>query len=146
MTVGDFTGKRGQVHRSSMVGEGWWQHYRTPIPLSDLATPTAPDAAPRQPLSPGRREICQDPLFEGGQLAVLKAGTEGEIDAAFASLVQLQAGALVDPDGFLSGRREQLVAPASRQAVPAIYADRQFVAAGGLFIRHIAAALMPTGP
>jgi putative ABC transport system substrate-binding protein len=84
--------------------------------------------------------------LKGVQLAVLKAGTEGEIDAAFASLVQLQAGALVDPDGFLSGRREQLVAPASRQAVPAIYADRQFVAAGGLFIRHIAAALMPTGP
>jgi hypothetical protein len=63
--------------------------------------------------------------LKGVQLAVLKAGTEGEIDAAFASLVQLQAGALVDPDGFLSSRREQLVAPASRQAVPAIYAHRR---------------------
>jgi putative tryptophan/tyrosine transport system substrate-binding protein len=70
---------------------------------------------------------------KGVQLAVLKAGTEGEIDAAFASLVQLRAGALVvDPDGFVTSRREQLVALASRHVVPAIYAHRQFVAAGGL--------------
>jgi hypothetical protein len=122
-------------------------HYRTPIPLSDLATATAPDAAPRQP--PYRRageRFAKTLYLKGVQLAVLKTGTEGEIDAAFASLVQPQAGALVDPDGLLLSRREQLVAPASRQAaVPAIYAHRQFVAAGGLFIRHIAAALMPTG-
>jgi len=66
-------------------------------------------------------------------LAVLKAGTESEIDAAFASLVQLQAGSLaVDPDAFLLSRRAQLVALASRHAVPAIYPHRQFVAAGGL--------------
>jgi putative tryptophan/tyrosine transport system substrate-binding protein len=70
---------------------------------------------------------------KGVQLAVLKAGNEGEIDAAFASLVQLRAGALVvDPDGFFTSRREQLAALASRHVVPAIYAHRQFVAAGGL--------------
>jgi putative ABC transport system substrate-binding protein len=69
---------------------------------------------------------------KGVQLAVLKAGTEGEIDAAFASLVRLRAGALVvDPDGFFTSRREQLVALASRHVVPAIYAHRQFVAGGG---------------
>jgi putative ABC transport system substrate-binding protein len=70
---------------------------------------------------------------KGVQLAVLKAGTESEIDAAFASLVQLRAGALVvGPDGFFTSRREQLVALASRDAVPAIYASRYFVAGGGL--------------
>ena len=70
---------------------------------------------------------------KGVKLAVLKAGTESEIDAAFASLVQLQAGALVvDPDAFMKSRREQLVALASRDAVPAIYTQREFVAAGGL--------------
>ena len=43
---------------------------------------------------------------KGVQLAVLNAGTEREVDAAFASLVQLQAGALVvDPDGFFNSRR-----------------------------------------
>ena len=60
---------------------------------------------------------------KGVQLHILKAGTESEIDAAFASLVQLQAGALVvGADPFFISRREQLVALASRHAVPAIYA------------------------
>jgi putative tryptophan/tyrosine transport system substrate-binding protein len=70
---------------------------------------------------------------KGVQLAVLKAGIESEIDAAFASLVQLRAGALVvDADSFFNTRSEQLVALASRDAVPAIYARRLFVAVGGL--------------
>jgi hypothetical protein len=70
---------------------------------------------------------------KGVQLAVLNAGTEREVDAAFASLVQLQAGALVvDPDGFFNSRRQQLLALASRHAVPTVYPRRQFVAAGGL--------------
>ena len=43
---------------------------------------------------------------KGVQLAVLNAGSEREVDAAFASLVQLHAGALVvDPDGFFNSRR-----------------------------------------
>ena len=67
------------------------------------------------------------------KLDVLKAGAEGEIEAAFASLVQLGAGALVvDPDAFFYIQREQIVALASRHAVPAIYGHRVFVAAGGL--------------
>src|SRR5271169_2509838 len=44
------------------------------------------------------------------ELAVVKAGTESEIDAAFASLAQLHAGALiVAADPFFGGRRDQLV-------------------------------------
>ena len=67
------------------------------------------------------------------QLLILKASTESEIDAAFASLVQLHAGALVvGADPFLSGRREQIVALATRRAVPSIYAWREFAASGGL--------------
>jgi putative tryptophan/tyrosine transport system substrate-binding protein len=67
------------------------------------------------------------------QLTILKAGTEREIDAAFATLVQLQAGALVvGADAFFNSRREQLVALASRHAIPAIYEWREFPAAGGL--------------
>ncbi len=67
------------------------------------------------------------------QLQILKASTEGEIDAAFATLVERHAGALVvGADPFFSSRREQLVALASRHAVPAIYAWREFAAAGGL--------------
>ncbi len=67
------------------------------------------------------------------QLHILKAGTEIEIDAAFGSLVQLQAGGLVvAPDVFFISRREQLVALASRYTVPAIYQQRQFADSGGL--------------
>ena len=67
------------------------------------------------------------------QLHVLKASSESEIDTAFASLVQLHAGALVVAgDPFLSSRREKFVALASRHAVPSIYAWREFAASGGL--------------
>jgi putative ABC transport system substrate-binding protein len=70
---------------------------------------------------------------KGMQLCVLNATTEGEIDAAFTSLEEQQAGGLVvDADAFLTNRREQVVALASRHAVPAIYADRLAVVAGGL--------------
>jgi len=70
---------------------------------------------------------------KGLQLHVLKASSESEIDTAFASLVQLHAGALVvAADPFLSNRREQLVALASRHAVPSIYAWREFAGSGGL--------------
>jgi putative ABC transport system substrate-binding protein len=92
-----------------------------------LVNPNNPNAEPLL------RDVEEAARAKGVKLLVLKAGTEDEIDAAFASLVQLQAGALVvDPDGFFSSRREQLVALASRHVVPAIYAHRQFVAAGGL--------------
>jgi putative tryptophan/tyrosine transport system substrate-binding protein len=70
---------------------------------------------------------------KGVQLHVLKAATESEIDAAFASLAQLHIGALlVGADPLFNNRREQLVALASRYAVPAIYEWRESVAAGGL--------------
>jgi putative ABC transport system substrate-binding protein len=67
------------------------------------------------------------------QLPILKASTEGEIDAAFTTLVQLPAGALVvGPDPLFSSRRAQLVELASRHAVPAIYPWPELPAAGGL--------------
>jgi putative ABC transport system substrate-binding protein len=92
-----------------------------------LVNPNGPEAEPTI------REAQQAARAKGVQLPILKAGTEAEIDAAFASLVQLQAGALlVGNDPFFNNRREQLVALAARHAVPAIYFFREFVAAGGL--------------
>ncbi len=79
------------------------------------------------------RDMEEAARAKGVQLNILKAGTESEIDAAFASLVQLPAGALVVVgDPLFINRREQLVALASRHAVPAIYAFREYAAAGGL--------------
>ena len=70
---------------------------------------------------------------KGVQLSILNASTEGEIDAAFLTLVQRHAGALIVPaDPFFNSRREQLLGLASRHAVPAIYAWREFPASGGL--------------
>jgi putative ABC transport system substrate-binding protein len=69
----------------------------------------------------------------GVQLDILKASTESEIDAAFATLVQRQAGALlVATDPFFLGRRELIVALAARHAVPAIYDFREYATDGGL--------------
>jgi len=67
------------------------------------------------------------------QLHVLKAGTESEIDTAFATLIQLHVDALVEgPDNFFFNRRDQIVALAARYSIPASYELRQFAEAGGL--------------
>ena len=69
----------------------------------------------------------------GVQLHFLRATTENDFDAAFRTVVQQGAGALlVSFDAFLSNRREQLVALAAHYSVPSIYHWREFVAAGGL--------------
>jgi putative ABC transport system substrate-binding protein len=92
-----------------------------------LVNPNNPNAEPMI------QEIQEAAHAKGVQLPILKASTESEIDAAFAALVQLHAGALVvGADVFFSSRIEQLAAQASRHGVPAIYGWREFAAAGGL--------------
>jgi putative ABC transport system substrate-binding protein len=66
------------------------------------------------------------------QLEIAKAGTESEIDAAFAILARLHVGALLAGDPLFDSRREQIVALASRYALPGIYIRRDYVEAGGL--------------
>jgi ABC-type uncharacterized transport system substrate-binding protein len=79
------------------------------------------------------RDVEEAAHVKGVQLPVLQARAESEIDAAFPTLVQLHAGALVvGPDQFFASRREQLVALAARHAVPAIYGQREYATAGGL--------------
>jgi putative ABC transport system substrate-binding protein len=69
----------------------------------------------------------------GLELHVLKASTEGDFDGIFASLIQLRAGGLViGGDPFFTGRQEQLAALALRHAVPTVYENHEFAAAGGL--------------
>ncbi len=79
------------------------------------------------------REAQEAARAKGVQLHIVKARTEAEIDAAFATLVQLHAGALVvGNDSFFDGRREQLVALGLRNSIPTVYGWREFVMAGGL--------------
>jgi putative tryptophan/tyrosine transport system substrate-binding protein len=67
------------------------------------------------------------------KIHVLNASSERDLDAVFASLTQLRAGGLIiGPDVFFNERSEQLAALTLRHAVPAIYQNRLFAAAGGL--------------
>ena len=69
----------------------------------------------------------------GMQHVILRASTEIEIDAAFLTLVQRRAGALVVCAApFFLTKHQQLVMLAARHAVPTIYEQRDFAAAGGL--------------
>jgi putative ABC transport system substrate-binding protein len=69
----------------------------------------------------------------GINVDILKAGSEAEIDAAFAGLPQRSGTVLVlSSDAFLYGRRRQIVALAARYSVPAIYDGRDYVDVGGL--------------
>ena len=69
----------------------------------------------------------------GLELRVVRASTPSEIDAAFGTLVELRPDALlVSADFFLLSRKKQLVALVAQHALPAMYAWREYVAAGGL--------------
>jgi ABC-type uncharacterized transport system substrate-binding protein len=69
----------------------------------------------------------------GQQILILNANSDRELDTAFATIAQQQIPALlVASDPFFFDRRDQLVALAARQAIPAIYYLRAFSQAGGL--------------
>ncbi len=69
----------------------------------------------------------------GVKLSVLRAGSEADFAAAFASIVQDRIGALfIGADPFFFMQRDQLVALSMRRAVPTMYFFREFVTTGGL--------------
>src|SRR5437763_13439913 len=84
------------------------------------------------------QEVQQAARAKGVQLPILKAGTESEIETAFASLVQLHADALVASSSWRW----------PRHAVPSIYAWREFAASGGLlsYGASLASAFRLLGP
>ena len=69
----------------------------------------------------------------GLQLHLLQASTERDIEAAFATLLELRAGALlVGTDPFFNSRSDQLARLGVRHAMPTIFQFREFAVAGGL--------------
>jgi putative tryptophan/tyrosine transport system substrate-binding protein len=69
----------------------------------------------------------------GRQVAIARVASERDLDAAFAEIAKAGAGALLVPGGSLTtGLRRQIVALATRRAIPALYALREFIDAGGL--------------
>ena len=69
----------------------------------------------------------------GIELHVLNASSEHDFDGVFANLIQIRAGGLViGADAFFTSRTKLLAALAARYAIPAVYENREFTAAGGL--------------
>jgi ABC-type uncharacterized transport system substrate-binding protein len=105
--------------------------------LSELVPQTKSIAVLVNPTNSNSKGLVKDlPKIaeaRGLQLHILKASTASEIDAAFAGLKELPAGALLaGSDAFFNSRRDQIIALAARYRVPAIYDTTAFTAAGGL--------------
>jgi len=91
-------------------------------------------------INPGRSDADAQSrsVQDGGRalgfpVVILRASSEPEIDIAFAGLAAHGIGAImVGADPFFNSLREKIVALATRYAVPGIYMNREFVAAGGL--------------
>jgi putative ABC transport system substrate-binding protein len=79
------------------------------------------------------RDLQEAARAIGLQIQVLNATTIGEVDAAFATLARERPDALfVGPDAFFNSRRVQFATLTAINKIPAIYASRDQVAAGGL--------------
>jgi putative tryptophan/tyrosine transport system substrate-binding protein len=99
------------------------------VPKAALIAMLAP---PNSPTKDTQITQAQDAARAiGVDLLVLTAGTERDLDAAFTTLVQRQVRALLI-GGSPSLRGDQIIAMAARNAIPAIYDSREYVAAGGL--------------
>jgi putative ABC transport system substrate-binding protein len=82
---------------------------------------------------PTLQDLQQAAPTIGLQIQILNASTIGEIDAAFAILARERPDALiVAPDAFFTSRRTQFATLTARDRIPTAFANRDFVAAGGL--------------
>jgi putative ABC transport system substrate-binding protein len=98
-----------------------------PAAIAMLVNPTSPYVETET------KDVIASARALGRQLQVLNAGSAPEIDAAFATLAQQRAGALlVSGDPFFDSERDRIVALAARHSVPAIYQWREFITIGGL--------------
>jgi putative ABC transport system substrate-binding protein len=105
--------------------------------LHELVPNAALIAVLNNPKLPESARIPTDALEAarglGRQVLLLNASTPSEIDVAFATMRERRANALyVGGDPFFASRRQQIVALAARDAIPAMYTNREYVEEGGL--------------
>jgi putative tryptophan/tyrosine transport system substrate-binding protein len=98
--------------------------------ITEIAVLVNPSSPAAESQLTAAREAARE---RGMNIHALKATSEREFEPVFASLVQQQAGALlVSPDPFFFRRHKQLVALATRYAIPVVGDVREYAAAGGL--------------
>jgi putative tryptophan/tyrosine transport system substrate-binding protein len=79
------------------------------------------------------RDVKAAAHASGQELMVVEAGTDRDIETAFATFAQRGAVALfIGSHAFFNSRRERVAALAVRHALPAAYSLREFATAGGL--------------
>jgi putative ABC transport system substrate-binding protein len=105
--------------------------------LHELLPKAARFAVLVNPNNPSTEPVTKDAeagaVAVGGQIEVLTATTNQDIDAIFARLAKSPADAiLVNADPLFFARRVQLVTQASRHALPTMYPNREYVEIGGL--------------
>jgi putative ABC transport system substrate-binding protein len=103
--------------------------------LLPKATVVAALVNPANPIvaETSERDVLAATRALGMKLHILRASTEGEIDAAFATLGQLKANALlIDADALFQSYSRELATLTTQYAIPAVHAGRDFVVAGGL--------------
>jgi len=105
--------------------------------LHELAPKASTIAVIINPNYPGAKtqsqEVHEAAAHLGVKLIMLSAGSESDIEPAFAALVQQGAGALlVVQDPVFINFPEKFVTLAARHAIPAAYSQRDYVTAGGL--------------
>jgi putative tryptophan/tyrosine transport system substrate-binding protein len=133
--VSSFNRPGGNVTGVALFGNSLWP--KCLESLSELVPKAAVIGALMHPGSQdGERErqtvqAAADQL--GKELVVANAVSEGEIERAFATLVEKRIGGLiVSPDAMFTSRRDQILMLAARHAVPTIYQWREYTMAGGL--------------
>ena len=124
----------------NVTGVCAWQESMTPK-LLELLHELLPKSAlfaflinPKNRAANKRAKQAQEAADDlGRKLIVVGAGTEGEIDEAFETLVRQRAeGLVVDQEAFFTGRRHQIARLGERHELPVLFASRLFAEAGGL--------------
>ena len=116
---------------TSLLGTKRLELVRQLLPANALVAVLVNPDNPNADLDTAQLEDAARAL--GQPISFVRARTETEIDAAFATLAERRVSALlVNTDPFFLARPAQFVSLAARNRIPAIYAQREFVAAGGL--------------
>jgi ABC-type uncharacterized transport system substrate-binding protein len=98
-----------------------------PASLALIVNPNNPNA------EPDAQDARAASVALGREMLVLMASTERGIEEAFLTLVQQRVGGLiVGVDALFRDRRDQIIALATRHAIPTIYEQREYPEAGGL--------------